>query len=353
MLRQIARALSTRRRIVGGAVAMLAFSAAMADDEPGLSLQLARRLSPTTSRTGIDETGRALLRAEWKSASSGVDEAAAVDEMLVRLDRMGQSVTQLRAQLAATAEPAPVPVPATDPPPVEPGGTSIALWLTALAGLAASTLFAFLLWRRRRVVPLIEATTFEPILTTQLATPLGAQSGTRGITLAPPTIGNPPAFLLEDRPPLELDRPLPPPGDDQIPLELADILLSMGLTDGAAKTLEEYVKEHPRQALCHWLKLLEIYRRTGRRAEFESAARDLHMQFNVAPTDWQVPESGIPIPTLENYPHIRGRIQHLWRRRTCIEYLNQLLEDNRDGTRAGFPQPVVDEILFLLAILRS
>jgi hypothetical protein len=43
----------------------------------------------------------------------------------------------------------------------------------------------------------------------------------------------------------------------------------------------------------------------------------------------------------------------LWPRRSCAQYLSRLIEDNRGGTRSGFPQPVVEEILFLLDLLRA
>jgi len=346
--------MSSRYRAAVGVLGSIVIgSASAADDLPGLSLQLARELSPPASRQSIDDTERALLRVEWKSAQSGVDEAAAVGDMLARLDRMGRSVAQLQAQMATAAE-LPASAPAVGSELAEPaGGTGIALWLVAIAAVAAPATAVLALRRRRRPVPLMEATTFEPIPTTLAATQAGAPSGERGVTLASPTIGTPPAFLLDERPPIELDQPPPLSADEQIPLELADILLTMGLTTGAAKTLEEYVREHPRQALCHWLKLLDIYRRTDMQAEFAAAARDLRLHFNIAPTEWQPPAASLPTFALESYPHIRSRLQHLWRRRSCIEYLNQLLEDNRGGTRTGFPQPVVEEILFLLAILRS
>ena len=35
------------------------------------------------------------------------------------------------------------------------------------------------------------------------------------------------------------------------------------------------------------------------------------------------------------------------------EYLLSLLADNREGKRAGFPLPVIEEIVLLLAVLRS
>lgn len=347
--------MSSGQKLAVGLLGILALSAAIAaDDLPGLSLQLSRQLTPPTrAQTADDETERALLRVEWKAAQSGTDEAVAIGEMLARLDRMGRSVAQLQSQI--TAAPTARAAEARTEGPISPEparGIDATIWLPVVGGIAALSLLATFRLRRRRA-PLMEETTFEQVLTTQPAAMPGAQSGDRGHTLAPPTIASEPAIFDDDRPPIELDRPAPaPPGDDQIPIELADILLSMGLADGAAKTLEEYIREHPRQALCHWLKLLDVYRRSGMQAEFEKTAGDLRQQFNVAPTDWQPPDMATPAFTLESYPHIRTRIQHLWRRRTCIEYLNQLLEDNRGGTRNGFPQPVVEEILFLLAILK-
>ena len=36
-----------------------------------------------------------------------------------------------------------------------------------------------------------------------------------------------------------------------------------------------------------------------------------------------------------------------------MDYLNNLIHDNRDGQRAGFPLEVVEEIVLLLLILES
>lgn len=347
--------MSSGQKLAIGLLGILAVSTAVgADDLPGLSLQLSRRLTPPTrAQTADDKTERALLRVEWKAAQSGADEAIAIGEMSARLDRMSRAVALLQSQMTATATIQLAHARTEGSLATEAErGFDLRIWLPVLGGIAALSTLAALRLRRRRA-PLMEETTFEQVLATQPAVMPGAQSGDRGQTLAPPTIGSEPGFFDDERPPIAFDRPEPtPPGDEQIPLELADILLSMGLADGAAKTLEEYIREHPRQALCHWLKLLDVYRRSGLQAEFERAAAGLRQQFNVAPADWQPPDAAMPAFTLEGYPHIRTRIQHLWRRRTCIEYLNQLLEDNRDGTRNGFPQPVVEEILILLAILR-
>lgn len=137
-------------------------------------------------------------------------------------------------------------------------------------------------------------------------------------------------------------------------IELADVMLSMGLASGAAQTLEEHIRQHPRQALVHWLKLLDVYRRSGQQTDYEAAAKELQQHFNIAAPDWQaVMDPAIRAPSLEHYLHISHRIQELWPRKSCTEYLTRLLEDNRGGTRTGFPQQVIEEILVLLAILRG
>ena len=44
-------------------------------------------------------------------------------------------------------------------------------------------------------------------------------------------------------------------------IELAEIMVSMGLAQGAADALTERIRVNPKRALYHWLKLLEVYRR--------------------------------------------------------------------------------------------
>jgi hypothetical protein len=136
-------------------------------------------------------------------------------------------------------------------------------------------------------------------------------------------------------------------------LKLADIMISMGLTQGAARTLEEYLGVHPRETLHHWLKLLDLYRHAGLRAEFDQATDRLCRQFNIAPPDWLAEESQPQSAGLEHYPHIVQRVLDLWPNTECADYLQHLLEDNREGTRTGFSQSVAEDILLLLTMLRG
>lgn len=136
-------------------------------------------------------------------------------------------------------------------------------------------------------------------------------------------------------------------------LQLAEIMLSMGLEQGAAQALVEYTEANPRHALHHWLKLLGIYRKRGLHKEFTEAAERLRQNFNIQAEDWAKQGSG-EAPSLEKFSRVAEHIQKIWGQPAeCIGYLQRLLEDNRDGERAGFPQSVAEEMLLLIEILKQ
>ena len=62
-------------------------------------------------------------------------------------------------------------------------------------------------------------------------------------------------------------------------------------------------------------------------------------------SDRNAPES------LEKMPHILKHLEENWGTREAQAYIHQILRDNRDGTRQGFPLAVVDDLLLLLAVL--
>lgn len=136
-------------------------------------------------------------------------------------------------------------------------------------------------------------------------------------------------------------------------LQLAEIMLSMGLEQGAAQALLEYIDAHPKHALYHWLKLLGIYRKRGLQREFNETAEKLRLNFNIQAAEWG-PTNAREAPTLESFKRVSEHVQKIWQQPDeCIDYLQRLLEDNRDGVRAGFPQSVAEEILLLIEILRD
>ena len=145
----------------------------------------------------------------------------------------------------------------------------------------------------------------------------------------------------------------PPPLRDEA-LELADVMISMGLAEGAIKTLIERIRSKPRQALSHRLKLLDVYRRSHKQTEFNNAVEEIHTIFNVHPGSWNDNENNTASKaSLECYPHIVRQLENLWPTPECEDYLLSLLADNRAGTRTGFPVSVAEEIILLLAICQE
>ena len=150
--------------------------------------------------------------------------------------------------------------------------------------------------------------------------------------------------------------PATTPGDTPVEfdstLELAEIMLSMGMASGAAQALVQRIQENPREALAHWLKLLDIYRKDGHRSDFERAAKELQQNFNIKASDWMSADGNAP--SLENFDRVIEHVVGLWSQPAeCIDYLTRLLEDNREGMRNGFPQPVAEEMMLLISILRE
>ncbi|GAB1392317.1 hypothetical protein MASR1M60_04800 [Rhodocyclaceae bacterium] len=308
-----------------------------------------------------------------------------LDDILLRLSRIENLVreihalvTRLPSGLAATA-PAPsasvtpeappaavsLPKPGIQPPP-RPAPTGILgffdEWGNTLAGIGLLILMLMIGQRHRKKTAPQRPTT---------AVDAPAAEITPDFVLEPK-----PAAIAKLVPSTTLPTPLPEPvtpaatkpmpehssiqragamepsnGQADQALELADIMLSMGLGHGAAQTLTEQIRNEPKQALLHWLKLLEIYRQNGQQAEFEKSAEELRQHFNVQPEDWQVrPES---LRSIEDYPHIATRMCELWGRPACLVYLQNLLADNRGGARSGFPQSVAEELLLLTAMLKA
>lgn len=148
-------------------------------------------------------------------------------------------------------------------------------------------------------------------------------------------------------------------------MELADIMLSFGRVKGAAQALQEFIDHNPEEALRPWIRLMDVYRMAGMRAEFETVARDLNRHFNVEIQSWDGLASEISSaattadqtgaessysPSLEDMPRLMNTVVAMWGDGDVVGYLYQLLRDNRGGQRQGFVLSVVEDILFLIEL---
>ena len=134
--------------------------------------------------------------------------------------------------------------------------------------------------------------------------------------------------------------------------DLALALAHFGPRSVAGPEPGAFAAAHPREAMDPWFKLLELYRQSGAREEFETLAARLNANFNVRVPAWDArgTESRPAEDTLEAYPHVIRRLEQVWHREACRDYLATLLVDTRGGRRTGFAKGAVDDILLLVAI---
>ena len=134
--------------------------------------------------------------------------------------------------------------------------------------------------------------------------------------------------------------------------DLALALAHFGPRSVAGPEPGAFAAAHPREAMDPWFKLLELYRQSGAREEFETLAARLNANFNVRVPAWDArgTESLPNEATRESYPHVIQRLEQVWHREACRDYLATLLVDTRGGQRAGFAKGAVDDILLLVAI---
>lgn len=177
-----------------------------------------------------------------------------------------------------------------------------------------------------------------------------AAPATSGPRLVSSNTGIPPSSTLN------IDQSAPPANEEAPPshehvLELAEIMMSFGRSEGAAQTLSEFLRDYPKESLIPWLKLLDLYHKGGRRGEYDDLAPKLNRAFNVKVPDWEHFTGPITSESVEQFTHIMARVNATWPNQECLDYLTELLRDNRAGTRVGFPLGVIDDILLLKSML--
>jgi hypothetical protein len=137
-------------------------------------------------------------------------------------------------------------------------------------------------------------------------------------------------------------------------LEQARILSGSGRPKAAIELLEAVIATEADKSLEAWLYLLDLYREMGLKTEFIEYAQRLHTSFNVMTPQWEIKEVAlVTANSLEEFPHIIEELSQHWKDGSAQDYLTGLLKDNREGERAGFSIPVLQEIMLLQAILKT
>jgi hypothetical protein len=354
---------SNRARPAGGD--RLVLGDAPPGEDGGLQLSLELKSLDRIGTTSNDERDR--LRREQSVA-------LAIDRTIVTQLELNERIRQLeetqRSMVARTRELAELP-------PQDKRAADVArpgrdwLYAGALVATLSALLAAALLWMRRRTNREFDAESFAPSGAVGSPYPKDHASANRTATLPAalpiPTSGEARGLpgvsfkAAELDPQSEVDIPIVPISledtaaeEHESAIELAEIMMGFGRVQGAADTLAEFIESNPKKAVTPWLKLLEVYRAADLRNEFDTLARQLNKTFNVKSVTWDTfDEARRAGNSIEQMSHIANTVTQLWGTPDCQAYLENLLRDNRDGTREGFPLSVIDEILMLAAVLEE
>lgn len=139
--------------------------------------------------------------------------------------------------------------------------------------------------------------------------------------------------------------------DELLDLEQqAEFFVVLGQDDAAIELLVEHLRNTGGGSPLPYLKLLEIYRRRGDRADYERSRARFNHRFNAYAPEWEIDlQTG---RSLEDYSGVLPRLQQVWSRPIdAMAELEALLFRKSRGEL--FDLPAYREVLFLYAMARD
>lgn len=130
----------------------------------------------------------------------------------------------------------------------------------------------------------------------------------------------------------------------------AEFWMSVNDPQRAIEILDSQARvEHP-DSPVPWLYLLDLYRLVQDKQKYDELRNRFIVFFNANIPTFEDKLISSGVRQLENFPHLIDRICHLWNGNEIIPFLQNLLVDDRDGTRIGFELPVYRDILLLISL---
>jgi len=136
--------------------------------------------------------------------------------------------------------------------------------------------------------------------------------------------------------------------------EEAEVFLMMGRPDVAIKVLRDYLNVEPDCKAYVWFKLLDIYHVQDMREPFDGLAQEIRTRFNVALPTWDTSRAEAELRHgLEHFPNLLAKISLCWNDPSGLDYLQGLMQDNRQGGRTGFHEDAFRDLLLLFDVLEA
>jgi hypothetical protein len=133
-------------------------------------------------------------------------------------------------------------------------------------------------------------------------------------------------------------------------LDQAEVFMAHGHGELAIHLLQEHLRETPTESPVPWLLLLDLLHRAGDTAGYVTASTECRRYFNVnldGRAFFSDSENG---PGLEAYPHLLEQLVQVWNTAQIKPFFDDLVFDQRGGTRVGFEPDAYRDILLLRSI---
>lgn len=274
------------------------------------------------------------------------DENTALTRKLAHLETQLSDLHQRNAQLEARA--ATTSRPATPPAaPPSPARWPLALLLLGLlAGIAA-----LVVWLRRRA----QAPVATPLTTLAATQPLDASSAVPDIERMDDDdshVAAPVPARMAERAPAEAEEEGTEVKEDI--LDQAEVFMAHGHGDFAIHLLQEHLRAAPMESPVPWLLLLDLQHRAGDTEGYAATSTECRRYFNINLSGHPISQDGNdPGPGLEAYPHLLNKLVAVWNTPDIDAFINELIYDDRGGTRMGFEPGAYRDILLLRDISKQ
>lgn len=262
------------------------------------------------------------------------DDNTALNHKLAYLEAQLLALQQRNAKLASSRAATPT---AMAPPPAKRSSQWL-LYLLAIGMLVGAG--AWVVWMRQRRHP--ATTHFSDDTWEQPDTLPAPQPDVTTPDLTPPDFQRMPEMSA---PPSEVGTEL----KEDI-LDQAEVFMAHGHSELAIHLLQEHLRESPSESPVPWLLMLDLLHRSGDTAGYVTASAECRRYFNVNLDGRAFFNEGDSGQGLEAYPHLLEQLVHVWNTPGIKAFFDELVFDNRGGTRVGFEPAAYRDILLLRSI---
>lgn len=136
-------------------------------------------------------------------------------------------------------------------------------------------------------------------------------------------------------------------------LDQAEVYVAHGHANLAIHLLQEHLRDAPTESPVPWMLLLDLLHREGDLESYAAASAECRRHFNVNFSDHPVSQDSEQGRGLESYPHLIEQLVKVWNSPEIDAFFNDLIYDQRGGTRMGFEPAAYRDILLLRSIARD